>query len=251
MSIRIILRSAGFCVLLALPISLACSGELPTPRPTYTPYPSVIPTPTETPRPTYTPLPSEEVVSTQVPSPVPTVEPEDPFEEFFSGRTRRLNNEANALQASGQHADAINKYKEALESYGKPSAVMENRIARSYAHLGEYDLAIDHYSNAIEVRNTSVNRVSRAGVYLQTDQCGLAIPDAQVALTLAPVLTEGFHTDMQANYILSTCYFFNSEYRKALQHMDATISIGLDIEMDGEVISALQDEREYILSLLD
>ena len=248
MPIRIILRSAGFCVLLALPMSLAGSVELPTPRPTYTPYPSVTPAPSETPRPTYTPLPSEEVVSTVVPSPVPTAKPEDPFEEFYSGKTRRLNNEAKALEKSGNYADAIVKYKEAIESYGKPSAVMENRIARSYAYLGEFTLAIDHYSNAIEVRDTSINRVSRAGIYLETYQCNLAISDAHVALSLPPVQVDGFHTDMQANYILSICYFYNSEYRKALQHMDARISIALDIEMDAEAISDLQEEREYIFS---
>ena len=161
-----------------------------------------------------------------------------------------MNNEAKALEKSGNYGDAIVKYKEALESYGKPSAVMENRIARSYAYLGEFTLAIDHYSNAIEVRDTSINRVSRAGVYFQTDQCDLAIPDAQVALTMPPVQVDGFHTDMQANYILFACYSFNSEYRKALQHIDATISIGLDIDTDAQSISILQEERENLLSLL-
>ena len=201
--------------------------------------------------PTYTPLPSKKVVSTVVPSSVPTVEPEDLFEEFYSGNTRRLNSEAEALEKSGHYADAIVKYKEALESYGKPSAVMENRIARSYAYLGEFTLAIDHYSNAIEVRDSSINRVSRAGVYLQLDQCDLAIPDAQAALTMTPVQVDRFHTDIQANHILFACYFFNSEYRKALQHIDATISIGLDIGMDAQSISILQEERENLLALLD
>ena len=241
--------AASLLALLFLVVVVACSGPSapPTPRPTYTPYPTFTPMPSPTPRPTYTPYPT----FTPMPSPTPLVmaqttpmPPSPPeylesemFIEYFSGRTKDAVEKGIAQFEVGEFGDAIVSFKEAQEHHGKPSAVLENRIALAYKFWQRHYLAIEHYSNSIAIRDGTLNRVGRSQSYVETDQCGLAILDAQLALTMEPEIYPGMHTDVEANLTLAYCYEYAGNYMAALQHLEAAIAIAEEHQYDEALIA--------------
>ena len=147
--------------------------------------------------------------------------------------------------------EAIAKYKQALSYHGEPSHVLENHIGLSYYFLEQYNLAIVHYSNAIQIKDTSVKRVNRSLSYVTLERCDRAIPDALAALALEPAFEKGFHTDMEANYILSDCYFWDEEYLLSLQHIEAALSVAKQHQYSDEYVAFMDEEREIILSYLN
>ena len=215
---------------------VACQSESPTstPRPTYTPYPTYTPAPTPTPEPTATarPTPTEASSPTATPRPrrpvtytPPTItlvrigetstpEPTEEFpvygigdKEYFSAAVMARIEEGLRLYEDGRYTSAIGKFKQALTAHGEPSSVLENRIGLAYDALGQYEMAIEHYTNSIEIEDSSIDRVNRSLGYFYMDQCDKAMEDAKVALALEPEFTRGYHTDAEANTIISHCYF--------------------------------------------
>ena len=211
-------------ILLLLVIG-ACTSpeEEPTHRPTYTPYPTFTPLPTATPRPTYTPYPtpSGSVVDLTRPPGAPSEIKEVGEEEFFLGRASAAVEEGQDLFNAGEYEAAIESFKQAQRHHGKPSGVLENRIALAYDELGMVDLAIEHYSNSIAIKNEVTDWVNRAQSYIEIDRCDLAVEDAKTALALEPVSGPGYHTDVEANIVLYLCYFIDDNMTAALQHVDA------------------------------
>lgn len=195
----------------------SAAGE-PTPRPTYTPYPTYTPVPTATLRPTYTPYPETNSVQKDT----ETIEVGN--EEWFFGKTLAAVEKGRELYELGQYEAAISAFEEAKQRRGKPSDVIESWLGLSYDGLGRYDLAIQHHGNAIAINDDAINRVNRSISYFENDQCDLATVDAKAALTKAPEATEGYHTDVEANWVLAVCYYDHGEYLLALQHADASLS---------------------------
>ena len=66
---------------------------------------------------------------------------------------------------------------------------------------------------------------NRAATYRDMNQCDAAIADAQGALALEPVVSPGWHTDVEANVVLADCYAVAGERLTALQHAEAAIHI--------------------------
>ena len=211
--------------ILAIVVAVACSGPSTpsTPRPTYTPYPTFTPAPTAIPRPTYTPYPT----FTPVPTPPSTIAIfESETVEYFLGRTQIALERAIEQFEAGEFQAAVASFKEAQRYHGKPSAVLENRIGLAYIFWQVYDLAIEHFSNAIAIRDNALDRVNRSTTYLEQSQCGMAITDAKAALTMEPETAPGFHTDVEANVVLANCHEYYGDYMAALQHLEAGIAIG-------------------------
>ena len=127
---------------------------------------------------------------------------------------------------AGEFQSAVASLKEAQRYHDKPSPVLENRIGMVYDYWGIYDLAIEHYSSAIAIKDDALDRVNRSQSYLAQSQCDMAIADAKAALTMEPETTPGFHTDVEANVVLATCHQTYGDYMAALQHLDAGIAIG-------------------------
>ena len=236
-------------VLLLLVVACASQGEEATPRPTYTPYPTFTPAPTPTPRPTYTPYPSptgSAIDPTRTPSkPSEILEIGD--EEFFLGRTLAAVEEGLALFDAGEYRAAIEAFKRAQRRHGKPSGVLENRIALAYAELGLHELSIDHYSAAITINDSAVDRVNRALAYYEIERCDLAIEDAKTALALEPESAPGYHSDVEANSILYLCYFFNDDMSAALQHVDAALSLAQEHSYSPAEIADISEARDLML----
>ena len=182
---------------------LACAGEAPTLeptlRPTYTPYPT--PTPQE--------ITTHEVGEGQ---------------RFF-GATWAAVERAQAAFDRGEYEEAIIGFEKAQALYGKPSGVLENRLALAYQRAGQNDLAVAHFSKAIDIDNMAVDRAGRAFSYFMEGRCEESIDDAQMALALEPQLAEGYHSDAESNNVLANCYFAQGDLLLALQHIEAAIEI--------------------------
>ena len=151
----------------------------------------------------------------------------------------------------GKYLEAIAKYKQAIELHGQPSSVLENRIGLSYDALEQYERAVEHYSNAIRIRDNSIDRVNRSLTYHEIGQCDKAVADALVALTLEPAFKAGYHTDVEANYILSDCYFWDEKYLLSFQHIEAAISIAKEHQYPDAEVAFMEEERAIIKSYLE
>ena len=239
------------------PTATPTPTEIPTPEPTPTTTPTETPTPTATPQPTFTPYPTATptMEPTATPSPTPDPTEIEIFEmgsaESFSGLTLTTVEEGMSLLHTGKYAEAVEKFQQAIILHGKPSGVLENLTGLAYGNLGEYEQAILHYSNAIRIEDNSTDRVARGWLYNDIDQCDEAIIDAQVALTLIPVFTEGIHTDAEANRILSDCYFWDEEYLLSLQHIEAAIAMAKEHQYSDDYIDFMEEEREIIKTYLE
>ena len=232
-------------LLLLVVVAVACSGPSTpsTPRPTYTPYPTFTPAPTAIPRPTCTPYPT----FTLVPTPPSTIEYfKSGIGEYFLGRTLVAFERGIEQFEAGEFQAGVASFKEAQRYHDKPSAVLENRIGLAYQYWGIYDLAIDHYSNAIAIRDNALDRVNRSLVYLEQSQCDMAIADAKAALTMEPETTSGFHTDVEANVVLANCYQYYGDYMAALQHLDASIAIGEEHHYEEATLMNAQAWRDEL-----
>ena len=224
-------------------LSVACATQVEsTPRPTYTPYATFTPAPTATLQPIYTPYPTfTPVLAPSPPTSMTASTTEyfesEIFEEYFRGRTQDAVERGIAEFEAGAFGDAIVSFKEAQRHHGRPSGVLENRIALAYQFWQRYYLAIEHYSNAIAIRDSTVNRVNRSQSYVEIGQCSLAITDAQVALTMEPDIHPGLHTDVEANIVLATCYEYAANYMAALQHLEAAIAIAEEHQYDEALIA--------------
>ena len=254
-------------------ITIGCTSPLtgePTPRPTYTPYPTIISTQTPTPRPTYTAYPT--IISTQTPTlhpaytPYPTQQttdqakiPEDRKFFFEVGPEERFQRPASAaltrgkkLFKEGKYEAAVIAFKEAQQHHGKPSAILESLIGTSYSALELHDLAIQHRSNSIAIKDGAEQRTNRAISYLAIGECQPAVADAQIALTMEPESAQGIHTDVEANYILATCYHqAEGNHQLALQHMEASIAIATEHQYPQAKLTYLTESRDAIQTALD
>ena len=210
--------------------------QTPTPRPTYTPYP------------TYTPTGPGSV-------PAPAISPDMVQEagdkQWFSGNTMQQAQNAKQAFDEGKYQDALEGFLEAQHLYGKPSSVLQNRIAISYQFLGQHHHAIQHFTNALDIENNAVNRVNRGNLYTETSQCSLAVEDAKAALAFEPTTGGKLHTDVEANKILAQCYLRGGKYLAALQHADAAYIIATDHNYPAEDIDAINNYREPIQQVLD
>ena len=227
------------CAAVLLALTLACTtllGETPTPRPTYTPYP------------THTP-------AAHIGAPTPTISP-DMF--WRGGKEQLFSGEAAAAFGRGENAFAQGKYQEALEGFleaqrthGKPNPIMQGRIGTSYRTLGQPDQAIQHFTNAIELEDDATRRINRGATYMETGQCLLAVEDAKAALAMEPAGEKEFHTDLNANMILSDCYTKKGDYLAALQNADAAYAVAVEHNLRAELVEEILQHRKIVQLILD
>ena len=151
----------------------------------------------------------------------------------------------------GENEAALAAFKEAQEHHGKPSVVLDSWTGLSYHALGRYDIAIQHYSRAIEIEDTASQRTNRATSYTEKSECDLAITDAKAALTMEPESNPGFHTDAQANFILAQCYLIQGWPQRALQHAEASLVIANENQHSETEIAILTMTRDIIKTEAD
>ena len=64
----------------------------------------------------------------------------------------------------------------------------------------------------------------------------------KAALALEPEYISEFHTDVEANYIISDCYFWDEKYLLSLQHLEAALAIAKEHGYSAEDITAMEEE---------
>ena len=206
-----------------LVLATACSAltGTPTPRPTYTPYPTYTPVPPlphlgTNNRPT--PVAFSQADTAGVPLlelgtnsalPTPTVSPETFHKmgegQMFFGEVLAELEQAEQALDEGRYQDALEGFLEAQRLHGEPSRVLQNWVGNSYSALGQHDQAIQHYTNAIDIRDNAYHRIPRAIEYANNGRCEEAMPDAETALAMAPYSEPGYHTGAEAHWILAAC----------------------------------------------
>ena len=119
-----------------------------------------------------------------------------------------------------------------------------------FADVQEPTEAIELYSKAIALNDTAEARVGRALAYSQIDDCTTANVDSRIALTLPPVAWSQYHTDAEANFTLTICYYRRGELQRALQHADAGQQIMRENGYPPEDIEALETLEGEIRSAM-
>ena len=228
-------------IIFAAAVACALQEGTPTPRPTYTLYPTYTPVATATPRPTYTPYPTSGIAMRDF-----TLTEVGGSTEWLFGAASDAYDKGQEQFSNGEYEAAIASFKEAQRHRGKPSEVLESWIGLAYDALGQYNIAIVHHSNAIYINDDAVNRTNRALSYIDNAQCEPAISDAQAALAKKPATGEGYSTDAEANLALALCCYEQSKYLQALQHADAAIAISEDHQYPASEIAVTTELREAI-----
>ena len=159
--------------------------------------------------------------------------------DWFFGQALAEANRGTELFHQGDYDGAIQAYQSAQIHHGKPSSVMENRIGWAFLELGNHQQAIDHFTKAIEIEDGPTDRVNRAISYIETDQCPLAIHDAQQALDMKPESTDGYHTDAEAHRELRDCHMAIGDYAKAVENARAALKLMETHQYTGEKIAKI------------
>ena len=145
-------------------------------------------------------------------------------EDIFFEQAMTHFNEGIKLLESGNYEDALISLQHAQETHGEPSGAIQTWIGTAFSTLGQHETAIKHYTNAVEIRDTSYHRVSRSFEYAFSGQCEEAMTDAEIALTMNAYSEPGYHTGVEAHSILAAC-LINHDETRALTHREQAISL--------------------------
>ena len=172
-------------------------------------------------------------------------------DEPLSGDVLLLMDQGDVLFDDGRYLDAIAKYEEAEEKHGGRLGVAQNRMGSSQLRLENYDLAIQHHTNHIEIGDKSNRRVNRAIAYSYSNRCPEAIDDARAALRMEPVVGEGFHTHVEAYVVLADCLVRSGDYSLALEHFDSVFALAAEHGFRDSRIASFSRQQSAISDIAD
>ena len=181
-------------------------------------------TPDQT-RPTYTPNPGPNYTQPYEATTNPDDYNELSTNEWLFGQAATEFNRGKELFYQADYHGALQAFQSAQIHHGKPSSVLENLIGTAFQSLGDHQQAIHHFTKAIEIEDEPADRLNRASSYIETDQCPLAIHDAQRALDMKPESTDGYHTDAEAHGVFSTCHLTSGDNAQAIEHAEAALTL--------------------------
>ena len=170
-------------------------------------------------------MPAEQ---TATPEPTRVLEDIGLTESFTPEAVSALRAGKELLRAK-EYEGAIALFEEALKLHGQPSAVIHASLGLAHEYLGEHSLAVEHYTQAIEVQESSGRWANRARNYRKLGQCDLAKQDALKSLELEEQRGEIVSTHKNAHQVLSGCYRAEGDYSQAILHKEAELAI--DAEM--------------------
>ena len=129
------------------------------------------------------------------------------------------------LQDRGRYQEAITHLETAQKLHPKPSGAIQILIGHAYRGLEQHWRAIQHYTNAINIRDDAWHRVSRAAEYPHHGLWAEAVVDAEIALTMKPCSPPGYHSSAEANWIIAGCLTARGEKLRAITHMEQATNI--------------------------
>ena len=245
--------AATFAPLLtSVPPSAAVLFLTPIPLPTSIPLSTLSPAPVTPPLPAWRP-----VAIPDVKSPLPSgTEPnssgaigESIGSSIVSDEVALLIDEGLEFLDQDRKNEAIAKFEEAERIHGNPLNEAQSGIGLAYAQLGDFHLAIDHFTWAIAAGDFASTRVNRAIAYYSVNMCPEAVLDSVAALEMEPVVSEMSHTDVDAHLSLATCFTRGRDFTLALEHTDMAYHLALDHGVLGEgayTASSMHDRVEKI-----
>ena len=101
-----------------------------------------------------------------------------------SGNTKIYNYLGISYEQLGENGKAIETYKRGLEQAGNLKSVFLTNIANNYVIQGNFNTAIDYYTQAIELDNNSDALRNRAGEFLRKQSYGDALNDYKTYLLI-------------------------------------------------------------------
>ena len=212
------------------PQPTATDTPWPTPAPWPTPTPTPWPTPTFTPWPTATPAPTKAFERFGV-------------TEYFPYEVWLRLDKAQKLFEQGDYQGSIRENQRVLDMHDQPSAVIQNDIGWAYAALRDYDAAIRHYNQYIQIRDDGVIRSNRAQSYYWTGQCRLAKQDAEIILSMEEASKGKANTHQNAHEVLYLCYQSEENFPKAIYHINETIQFAVSLRQKelGSYLASLSE----------
>ena len=178
--------------------------------------------------------------------PTPT-SPADEGKEMVLPGTAAIAEEGVAFYNDGHYNAALERFKEAQTSHDKPSWALEGWMGNACLALEDYEAAIEHYDNAVDINGSAVAYTLRSIAYIESDQCEPAIQDASTVLTLEPRLSNGQHTHAEAHFTLAICHAYTTgNTALALQHAEAGLTIAVEQEYPQDDIDVLKDIRDAV-----
>ena len=148
------------------------------------------------------------------------------------------------LHNQGDYEAALVSFRTAQEVHGIPSGAIQGRIGHTYRAMGQSQNAINHYTEAIGIRDNALRRTSRGNEHAANGQCTEAAADAEAALGMKAHAEPGFHTDVDAHLILAFCLLNQGDNQNALPHIDKAISAARTNGYPAEDISEMSKFRE-------
>jgi tetratricopeptide (TPR) repeat protein len=150
-------------------------------------------------------------------------------------------NLANILSVDGQHMDAINYYHKGLDMFRKAGkweneAVTINNIGIQLTNLEGYDLAIDHFEEALKIYKSNGKMdatghvlASMCDLYLKQGKLDIAINTAKESVILLEK-DNNQRTKSDAYFVLAQAYQKKGDKNKARFYLDESLQISKDID---------------------
>ena len=179
------------------------------------------------------------------------LDPNQPSYDFFMAPALGAWEQGVRRFEGGDYRGALASFEAAKDHHGKPSSVLESWIGLSYQSLEHNDLAIQHFTKAIEIKDEAADRVNRGLSYLFVSQFSLAIQDAKIALSMPPHVEEGYHTEVEANSLLASSYQEQGDYQLAYVHAEAALISAMANDYQIEDVSVLVEHRDLVKSLAE
>ena len=145
------------------------------------------------------------------------------------------------LNDQGRFEEAIANLEIAQEEHKRPSGMIQTEIGHAYSGLGQHEQAIRHYSLAIEIRDDAFHRTNRGMEYLNMENCREAMTDASRALEVKQYEEPGFHTAVDAHWILATCHREEEDYENAIAHGRQVVDLARQHGYPEEDISFMEE----------
>ena len=166
-----------------------------------------------------------------------------PEDRIFEPALTHIKTGADLLN-QGDYKAALVSFQTAQEVHGTPSGAIQVRIGYTYSAMGQNQNAINHYTEAIGIRDNALRRIHRGNEHAANGQYTEAAADAEAALGMKAYAEPGFHTAVEAHRILAVCLLNQGDNQNALFHIDKAISAARTNGYPAEDISGMSKFRE-------
>ena len=140
-----------------------------------------------------------------------------------------------------RYEEAVSSLETAQAAHHKQSGQIQAMIGMAHVGLENYEAALHHLNQAVEIRDSAFHRANRATGYMAQDQCQEASTDAETALGMKTYTEPGYHSGSVAHMVLAICQYDVGDLENALQNIRASIDLANKHGYPGEGIRDLEE----------